>query len=230
MANASIMEKERGASSTLRPWFLVKRFLVSALFHLPLYGLLAMGVLVAAASAFPASGGNRGTWSVVAGWSLTGLYAMAGLIVGGLIGALAAAARTFSAIESGIRDRLQQWLPRQDSSSFPSLPLQQVRERYEQVMDQMYASTLGRVPLPGFLERFLRACFRQAIVDDFLTDCERRGVTAIGFPELRQWLVTKGLPLVTAPVHGQLRMCRLVLLGGLSLLAVLPFALSLVGR
>jgi hypothetical protein len=230
MDNASIMQKERGAASTLRPSFLVKTFLVSALFHIPLYGLLAMGVLVPAASAFPASGGNQGTWSVVAGWSMTGLYALAGLIGGGLIGALAAAARTFSAVESGIRDRLQQWQPTQCGSSFPSFPLQQVRERYEQVMDQMYAGTLGRVPLPRFLERFVRARFHQAIIDDFLTDCQRRGVTAIGFPELRQGLVTKGLPLVTAPIHGQLRLWRLLLVGGLGLLAVLPFALGLAGR
>ncbi|HSD49849.1 MAG TPA: hypothetical protein VLG48_00465 [Candidatus Methylomirabilis sp.] len=224
------MEMERGVSSTLRPWFLVKTFLVSALFHIPLSALLGMGVLVAAASAFPSPEGNQGTWSVVAGWSLTGLYALAGLIGGGLVGTLAAAARTFSAIESGIRDRLQQWQPAQDSSTFPSLPLQQVRERYEQVMDQMYAGTLGRMRLPGFLERFVRSRLRQAIIEDFLADCQRRGMTTVGFPELRQWLVTKGLPLVTAPVHTQLGMGRLVLLGGLSLLAVLPFALRLVGR
>jgi hypothetical protein len=46
MDNASIMQKERGASSTSPPWFFVKTFLVSALFHIPFYGLLAIGVLV----------------------------------------------------------------------------------------------------------------------------------------------------------------------------------------
>jgi hypothetical protein len=172
MADAAIME-ERGTSPTLRPFLLAKRLLVSALLRIPLYGLLAMAVLVPVASAFPFAGGDQGTWSVVAGWSLTGLYAVAGLIGGGLIGALAAAARTFSAVESGIRDRLQQWHPTQDSSSFPSLPLHQVRERYDQVIEQMYAGTLGRMRLPGFLERFVRSRFRQAYVEDFISDFER---------------------------------------------------------
>jgi hypothetical protein len=229
MDHASIMQKEKEASSRLRPWPLVKTFLVSALFRLPLYGLLAMGLLVAAASAFPASGDNQGTWCVVAGWSLRGLYALAGLSAGGLIGVLAAAARTISAVESGIRDRLQQWEPTEEGSSFPSLPLQQVRERYDQVTDQMFAGTLGRLPLPHFLERFVRARFRQAIIEDFLGDCERRGVTTIGFPELRQWLVTKGVPLVTAPTRGQLRTWRFLLLAGLSLLAAAPLILHIAG-
>lgn len=94
----------------------------------------------------------------------------------------------------------------------------------------MYAATLGRVRLPGFLERFVRSRFRQAFVEDFIADCERRGVSTVGLTELRHWLSFRGLPLVTAPIHAQLRTWRTLLLLGLGVLAVLPFALGFVGR
>jgi hypothetical protein len=209
---------------------LVRTFLVSALLFIPASGLLGMGVLVLAGSAFPSLGANEGTWWGVAGWSLRGLYAGVGLIGGGVVGAVAASARTFSAFEASVRDLLQRWQPPSNSSSFPSLPLQQVRERYEQVIEQVYTATLGRVRLPGFLERFVRSRFRQAFVEDFLSDVERRGVSTVGLPELRHWLSVRGLPLVTAPVHAQIRIWRLVLVAAFCLLAVLPFALGLLGR
>lgn len=55
MGNASIVENDRGPSLALRPLHLVKEFLLSALLLIPVFGLLGMGVLVLAASAFPSS-------------------------------------------------------------------------------------------------------------------------------------------------------------------------------
>jgi hypothetical protein len=113
----------------------------------------------------------------------------------------------------------------------PPMTLDEAYGRYDAVVDHMFGATLGRVPMPGPLRRLLRRPFRQAVVEDFLRDCRTRGLQTVGYPELRNWLLARGLPYLLAPFRGQLRLWRVVTRGlaGLALAFTLGLAL-LAGR
>ena len=64
------------------------------------------------------------------------------------------------------------------------------------------------------------------LFDDFLTDCERRGVTVVRFGEVRAWLLSRGLALATAPLLAKLFLVRWLIVGALALLAVAVLLLA----
>jgi hypothetical protein len=163
----------------------------------------------------------------VAGWSLVGVSVTIGLVGGALVGFVTTAAGAFTAFEADLRV----WLPKLPSSQFeetlPTLPIHELRSRYEQVIERVVPTTVRRIRLPGFVHRYFRARLRYALIEDFLTECERRGAETVGFVEVRDWLLSRGLTLATAPVHAQLRMWRPILRGALVLVAVVPLILWL---
>ncbi len=206
-------------AASLRLFRLGRSFVLSALLRIPLYAVLGGTILGAAAYAFTRSMTGQGGWSAAGGWTLLTFYTLAGLLGGAIAGARAAAARTFAQFDGGIRNWLEQLPAHQLESSFPQFTPQQLRERYDQIVEAMFGSTLGRFPLPSFLKRMLRSLFRQVVLEDFLEDCERRSVATIGFPEFRTWLLSRGLGLVMAPVYAQFELWGLLLFGTLGLMA-----------
>jgi hypothetical protein len=220
------MEPELTAA--VRPARLVKSFARSALVSVPTQALLWSAILALTASLYARSVHAGGVWTTVAGWSLVGVAVTLGLAGGALVGLLAAAAEALTAFEADLRA----WLPQLPSSRFeealPTVSLHELRSRFDQVLDRAVPTTVRRIRLPGFAHRYVRARLRYALIEDFLTDCERRGATSVGFVEVRDWLLSRGLALATTPAHAQLRTWRLVLRGILVLLAALPVVLWLV--
>jgi hypothetical protein len=144
------------------------------------------------------------------------IYPVLGFLGGSLLGGAAAVRDTFE-------HQLPRWLEEVAASlgrdPFPSIPLAQLRARHDQVLDQMLASSVGAVRAPGFVQQALRRRLQNAQVADFLAFCESRGASEVGFPEARSWLVTRGLPLLTAPTRRQVLLVRVVVRGVLGLLA-----------
>jgi hypothetical protein len=213
--------------AAVRPARLVKSFARSALISVSAQGLLWSAILALAASLYAHSVSGESAWATVAGWSLVGVYVTIGLVGGALAGFVTAAAEALTAFEADLRA----WLPQLPSSRFeetlPTLPVHELRSRYEQVIERVVPTTVRRIRLPGFVHRYFRARLRYALIEDFLTDCERRGAGTVGFVEVRDWLLSRGLTLATAPVHAQLRMWRVILRGALVLVAAVPLFLWL---
>jgi hypothetical protein len=214
--------------AAVRPAHLVKSFARSALVSVPAQALLWSAILALAASLYARSVSGGSVWSTVAGWSLVGVYLTIGLVGGALAGFVAAAAGAFTAFEADLR----LWLPQLPSSRFeealPTLPIHELRSRYDQIIERAIPTTVRRIRLPGFVHRYFRARLRYALIEDFLIDCERRGAETVGFVEVRDWLLSRGLTLATAPVHAQLRTWRLIQRGVLVLVAAVPLVLWLV--
>ena len=122
------------------------------------------------------------------------------------------------------------WLERQagapDDPSFASFSRDELSSRTREIADRIVARTVGRIPLPNLVLRLLSSQVCKVLFDDFLTDCERRGVTVVRFGEVRAWLLSRGLALATAPLLAKLFLVRWLIVGALALLAVAVLLLA----
>ncbi len=218
MSAASSPQGSTAGTPTGRLPFLAKTFLRSTLLIL-LYSGLGLVALAAVASTYARTLSGHGAWSLLGGWSLTAVFAMAGLIGGALAGALTAATRTFAAFERALREWLERLPASLSESGPPKVSIEQLRTRYAATLDHWVTNTIGRFRLPGLLDRLLRSQLRQAILEDFVTDCERRGLATAGAQEFRGWLLVRGLDLAATPVREQLHWWRILIIGVMGLLA-----------
>ncbi len=209
---------------------LARTFLRSVLLLIPLHAGLGLIALVFAASVYTHSLSDRGTWALLGGWSLTAVFAMAGLIGGALAGTLAAATRTLIAFQRALHEWLERLPVGLSESGLAKVSLEQLRTRYAATLEQWVTTTVGRFRLPGLLDRLLRSQLRQAILEDFITDCERRGLATAGAQEFRGWLLARGIELATLPVREQLYWSRTLIIGVMGLLAAGALMLTYLNR
>jgi hypothetical protein len=218
------------ANASRVPWRVAGHLLFGAALLIPTGALLGCAALAAAAFLYAQLVIGGDGWGTLQAGSLTAVYLLIGLVGGALLGGLTAVKRTLVVLDEELRARVPQLLASRGESHFPRMPLQELHAIYEQLLDKMFAETIGRVPLPGWLKRFLRRRLRQAAVEDFLADCKERGVAAVGAPEVGNWIARKGVGLALKPAHMQLRTLRLIVSAVLVLLGggiVVPAVLHL---
>jgi hypothetical protein len=109
----------------------------------------------------------------------------------------------------------------------PRVPLEEARATYERTLDDVVDRAVVGVRLPRPIRALLRRRLRQEAIEAFLAECEARGATSVGFGELRDWLVSVGMPMVTAPARAQLRSTRLLVAGAGSVLMAITVVLAL---
>jgi hypothetical protein len=205
---------------------LTRQLLGAALVHTLAHSVGAAVLLRASATIVTQGWPEVGVLGALGAWSLIATYTAVGFAGGALLGALSGAAAGVHRIEREVRGLIERPPPEGRHALLPSVPLSALEADYARVLDATVDGTLGRLPLPARLRRFVRARMRPPLVDDFLETARRTGRTSAGFPELRDWLLLRGLPWVTAPLLGPLRVWRSILAGGLLTLAALPLAVA----
>jgi len=212
----------------LRRIRLTARFVRSALLRVPLYGFGGGAAFLAVGLLYSRSTDGQGLLATIGDSSIMVIYPVLGFLGGSLLGGAAAVRDTLDFFEHQFPRWLEEVAASLGRDPFPSIPLAQLRARHDQVLDQMLASSVGAVRAPGFVQQALRRRLQNAQVADFLAFCESRGASEVGFPEARGWLVTKGLPILTAPTRRQVLLVRLIVWIALGILAALPFVLAAV--
>lgn len=210
----------------LRRIRLTARFVRSALLRVPLYGFGGGAAFLAIGFLYSRSTDGQGILTTIGDSSIMIFYPVLGFLGGSLLGGAAAVRDTLDFFERQLPRWMEEVAASLGRDPFPSIPLAELRARHDQVLDQMLASSVGAVRAPGFVQRAIRRRLQNAQVADFLTFCESRGASEVGFPEARSWLVTRGLPLLTAPTRRQVLLVQVVVWGVLGLLAALPFVVS----
>ncbi len=160
-----------------------------------------------------------GPWALLGGWTLGTVYALVGFWAGAAAGLLASVITLVAAFERECRTWLERKAGAQDDSSFPPFSRDDLSSRTREFADRIVALTVGRIPLPNLVVRLISSRVCKVLFDEFLTDCERRGVTVIRFAEVRAWLLSRGLALATAPLLTKLFLIRWIILGSLTVLA-----------
>lgn len=210
----------------LRP---VRVFLLSTLLYVPAHALLFTAALIGAGAllglALPES-----ALSGIGAWSIIALYGAAGAACGAVAGVARAAERAVEALERGAGDAILGLAADEGARLVPSVPLVELRARYEAILDRMVDEMLGRLHLPAPLRRLLRRSLRQAPAEAFLGDCEARGLERVGFTEVRNWTVAAALPRALAPARAQARAWRLLACGVAAALLALAVTVSLLAR
>jgi len=197
------------------PGLFLKSFIFSVLAYA---GTVALAI--AAIGAFlPHGPSDAGWWQSLARWSLTGFGLLAGLVGGGILGALSSAKKTLRMVETELHRFFQQ-LPAQSDEKDPHFSLNDGQARFTQLLDDALTKTIGRLPLPAFLDRLIRTKMQDAIVGDFIASLQQRGLSSIRPQEFRNWLLTKGISLGLQPVNDQLAFWRYTAIGILGLLLI----------
>lgn len=171
----------------------------------------------------------EGVLAAIGTWSLRFVLGVLGVVAGVVAGLAGAAKRLLDGFEDLLRQRILALAARDDGRLFPAVATAEARGRYEAVLDRMIDEMLGRVRVPRFVRRLLRRGLEQSMVEEFLADCERRGVASIGVTEVRNWAIASGLPRALAPIRGQITIWRIVSLGPPALIVSLLLLLSLIG-
>jgi len=211
----------------LRLHHLPGQFLKSALVSVPLYAAGTALALAGLATIVAYSQTQGGWWHSLTQWSFTAISVLMGLLGGGIIGVLSSAKEVVRTFEGSLHSWLQQLPPGSRDAGSSPLSLEEVRSHYDLLLDQTLTTTLGRIPLPGFLDRLIRSKMRQAIVGDFIATLERRGLSTVGPQEFRNWLLTKGVSLGCEPAYDQLSFWQYVIVAVLGLFAVASISLSI---
>jgi hypothetical protein len=168
-----------------------------------------------------------GPWALLGGWTMGAVYALVGFWGGSAAGLLAAVITLVASFERECRAWLERMAGAQDDSSFPPFSRDDLSSRTRELADRIVLRAIGRIPLPNLVVRLISSRVCQVLFDEFLSDCERRGVTVIRFAEVRAWLLSRGLALATAPLLAKLFLIRWLILGGLALLAAAAVILAL---
>ncbi|MCI0588994.1 MAG: hypothetical protein L0323_19400 [Planctomycetes bacterium] len=150
------------------------------------------------------------------GGGLVVLAGAVGFIGGAIVGFLGAARGTLAGLEEGLRAQLPRIPLERIGAVFPSAKVRDLRERAEAIVERVIAEVAGLFSIPSRYGPQLRRPLR-GLFDRLLADCDRRGVAEVGPPEVREWLVSKGLALATAPLFAGLRTGRRVVFGLLAL-------------
>jgi len=187
-------------------------------------GLLA---LVLAAWVYARTLGD-GPWALLGGWTLAGVYALVGLAGGAAAGLVAAVIALIATFERECRAWLERQAGTQDDPSFAPFTRDDLPSRTRELADRIVARTVGRIPLPNLIVRLLSSQVCKVLFDDFLTDCERRGLTVIRFGDVRAWLLARGLALSIAPLLARLYIVRWLIIGTLATLAAAAVLLAFV--
>ena len=187
-------------------------------------GLLA---LVLAAWVYARTLGD-GPWALLGGWTLAGVYALVGLAGGAAAGLVAAVIALIATFERECRAWLERQAGTQDDPSFAPFTRDDLPSRTRELADRIVARTVGRIPLPNLIVRLLSSQVCKVLFDDFLTDCERRGLTVIRFGDVRAWLLARGLALSIAPLLARLYIVRWLIIGALAMLAAAAVLLAVI--
>jgi len=170
---------------------------------------------------------GEGPWALLGGWTLAAVYALVGFAGGTAAGLVAAVIAMIATFERECRAWLERQAGTQDHPSFAPFTRDDLSSRTREFADRIVAVTVGRIPLPNLILRLLSSQVCKVLFDDFLTDCERRGLTVIRFGDVRTWLLARGLALVIAPLFARLYLVRWLITGVLAVLAAAAVALSL---
>ena len=216
------MANQPSLPSARRP----RTFLRALLWSLPLHVLISIAVVGGAAAYYSSTVSSHGTWAAVGSWSLTALYVVGALIGGALAGVLSAAQQTLERLELTLRDWLHALPAMQSASTSVGRSLAAARQEYEAIVDRCVTHTAGRLRLPRWLERLIRAALQGVVVDRFMTSCTDRGLNLVAPQEFRNWLLAEGVSLGFMPVQDQLSWWRYLILGLLGLLAAMVLALA----
>ncbi|WP_455244419.1 hypothetical protein [Petrachloros mirabilis] len=192
---------------------LAGRFVKSAALSIPLYAIVT-ALLLSVFTAFIFQGQpDGGWWKSITQWSLTATSFFLGLLGGALFGMLSSAKKTLHQLEEQLRWWFHQLPPGSQDHEQPPRTIQEVRSHYKSMLGEALASTIGRVPLAGFVFRLIRSKMEQAILDDFIASLEQRGVSHVGSHEFRNWMLTKGLSLGLERTYNQLSFWRYIIIG-----------------
>lgn len=206
------------------------RFVKSAAFSIPLHAIVAALVLYGFTVVVFQEQPDGGWWRSITRWSITATSIFIGLVGGGLIGMLSSAKKALHQLEEQLRWWFHQLPPGSQVQDQPPRSIQEVRSQYESIMGQALASTIGRVPFPGFLFRLIRSKMEQVILDDFIASLEQRGVSHVGSHKFRNWMLTKGLSLGLEPTYDQLSFWRYVIVGLLGIFLAGSLGISHLSR
>ncbi len=216
-------------SMPVRPFRLLRTFVLSALVRVPAFGLVA-GLVLFASWRILGRGLGENVIVAIGSWSMALVFFVAGAVLGAVVGLATSAERTLGVAEADLRA----WLDRVDRTEgdrlFPAVETGRLREGYDRTVDALFEQSIGRIPMPRFARRLARDRFRRALLEDFLTDCEQRGVTSVGFTEVRDFMVKSALPVVTRPAHMQIRTWTVLAAGLLGACLVAPVAIGLLAR
>lgn len=168
-----------------------------------------------------------GPWALLGGWTLAAVYALVGFGGGAAAGLVAAVIALIAAFERECRAWLERHAGAQDDPSFAPFSRNDLSSRTREIADRIVARTVGRIPFPNLILRLLSSQVCKVLFDDFLTDCERRGVNVIRYAEVRAWLLARGLAMATAPLLAKLFLVRWLIIGSLALLAATVVLLAL---
>jgi hypothetical protein len=200
----------RAARGALRP---LASFVLNALVLVPLHVMVIAGLLYLAVSRLARLMPPDSILQTAGSVSAAALAIGVGLVSGIFAGTASAARRTTDRLEAVLRDGLLGMDAGAGARVFPARRLADVRSGYEAILDAVTHSMFDRVPVPGWVHRLARRGLRQAPIEDFLAGCEARGVGEVGFTEIRNWAVAKGVPFALAPVRAKLRALHVLGLG-----------------
>lgn len=170
---------------------------------------------------------NDSPWTILVGWTLISLYAVVGTVGGAATGLITAVAHLITAFERECRDWLERLEGPRDDLPFDPLPLPELSSRIRELADRIVARTIGRLPLPKLITQLLASRLCKALLDDFLSECERRGITVIQFRDVRGWLLIRGLSLAIVPLLVRLHMARWIIIAVLALMGAAVVLLAL---
>ena len=216
------MANQPSLPSARRP----RTFLRALLWSLPLHVLISIAAVGGAAAYYSSTVSSHGTWAAVGSWSLTALYVVGALVGGALAGVLSAAHQTVERLELTLREWLHALPAMQSGSTSAGRSLAMARQEYEAMVDRCVTQTAGRLRLPRWLERLIRAALQGVVVDRFMTSCTDRGLNLVAPQEFRNWLLAEGVSLGFMPIQDQLSWWRSLILGLLGLLVAIVLALA----
>jgi hypothetical protein len=230
MGREAVDSSQAGAlvGSPAGHWHPIRTVVGGAFVLVPAHVFVVTSGLVLAAGV----AGDRlpdGALTTIGALSLTFVLGVFGVIAGTVAGVAGSAKRLVDGFEDLLRQRVLAMVARDGGRLFPAVATPDLRERYEAVLDRMVDEMLGRLRVPRLVRRLIRRGLEQSLVDEFLTDCERRGVATIGVTEVRNWAIATGLPRALAPIRGQIAVWRIVALGPPALIVTLLILLSLIG-
>lgn len=172
---------------------------------------------------------DDGPWALLGGWTLGAVYALVGFWGGAAVGLLASVITLVASFERACRAWLERMAEAPDDPSFPSFSRDDLSSRTRELADWIVRRAIGRIPIPGLIMRLISSQVCKVLFDEFLTDCEQRGVTVIRFATVRAWLLARGLALATAPLLARLFLARWLITGSLAVLVILAVTLALRG-
>ncbi len=192
----------------------------AALWRIPLCGAAGLGVLALAAWLSQSHAAGQSMWAMVAGGGLTMLMAAVGFAGGMLFGVVGSLSHVVRVVEQAVRGRLRPITELPTGAGGFRMPVKELHDRIDEVVTRVVTVTVGRLPLPAWLDRHVRTHLREALLTDFIADLKEHNTGTVRFVDVRAWLLDKGLTLAISPIYVQLGWWQWLIAGGLGLLTV----------